>query len=114
MTREQYLEVHKLISEELRHTSTVIWQFAIAIITLQGGAVGLSVQKGFEGILYWFKSVLLLDNLCRIDSRVSWFFVISVFREAIKRILTVRFSAGVLSRSRIEVGEPLRRIRGRR
>jgi hypothetical protein len=51
MTREQYLEVHKLISEELRHTSTVIWQFAIAIITLQGGAVGLSIQKGFEGIL---------------------------------------------------------------
>jgi hypothetical protein len=51
MTREQYLEVHKLISEELRHTSTVIWQFSIAIITLQGGAVGLSVQNAFEGIL---------------------------------------------------------------
>jgi len=47
-TTESYLELHKLISEELRHTSTVIWQFSIAIVTLQGGAMGLSAQSGFQ------------------------------------------------------------------
>lgn len=50
------LEVHKIISQELRHTATVIWQFSIAIVTLQGGAVGLSAQQGFQTILG--KSVL--------------------------------------------------------
>jgi len=50
-TTESYLELHKLISEELRHTSTVIWQFSIAIVTLQGGAVGLSAQSGFQGTI---------------------------------------------------------------
>ena len=43
-----YLEIHKLHSEELRHTATVIWQFSIAIVTLQGGAVALSAQSGFQ------------------------------------------------------------------
>jgi len=42
------LEVHKIVSQELRHTATVIWQFSIAIVTLQGGAVGLSAQRGFQ------------------------------------------------------------------
>jgi hypothetical protein len=39
------------MSEELRHTSTVIWQFSIAIVTLQGGVVALSAQSGFQGII---------------------------------------------------------------
>ncbi len=47
-TTKEYLEIHKLVSEELRHTATVIWQFSIAIVTLQGGAVGLSAQSGFQ------------------------------------------------------------------
>jgi hypothetical protein len=45
------LEIHKIISQELRHTATVIWQFSIAIVTLQGGAVGLSAQRGFQTTL---------------------------------------------------------------
>jgi len=45
------LEIHKLLSEELRHTATVVWQFAVAIVTLQGGAVALSAQSGFQGLL---------------------------------------------------------------
>lgn len=45
------LEIHKLLSEELRHTATVIWQFSIAIVTLQGGAVALSTKTGFETVL---------------------------------------------------------------
>jgi hypothetical protein len=32
---DQLIEIHKTISEELRHTSNVIWRFAIAIATLQ-------------------------------------------------------------------------------
>jgi len=47
----EYLEIHKLLSAELRHTATVIWQFAIAIVTLQGGAVALSNHNGFQGLL---------------------------------------------------------------
>jgi len=45
------LEVHKIISQELRHTATVIWRFSIAIVTLQGGALGLSAMHGFQTIL---------------------------------------------------------------
>ena len=53
----ELLEVHNIISQELRHTATVIWQFSIAIVTLQGSAVGLSfAQHGFQTILG--KSVL--------------------------------------------------------
>ncbi len=48
---KDYLEIHRLHSEELRHTATVIWQFAIAIVTLQGGAVALSAQSGFQTAL---------------------------------------------------------------
>jgi hypothetical protein len=51
MTTEHHLELHKLMSGELRYTSTAIWQFSIAIVTLQGGAVGLSAQSGFESVL---------------------------------------------------------------
>ena len=39
MTTEQHLELHKLMSEELRHTSTVIWQFSIAIVFENKGDV---------------------------------------------------------------------------
>lgn len=50
-TPKDHLDIHKALSEELRHTSTVVWQFAIAIVTLQGGAVGLSGQRGFDSAL---------------------------------------------------------------
>ena len=42
---QHLLDIHRLMSEEMRHTSTVIWQFSIAVVTLQGGAVGLSGQQ---------------------------------------------------------------------
>jgi hypothetical protein len=45
---KEYFELHKLLSEEMRHTATVVWQFSIAIVTLQGGAVGLAGQRGFD------------------------------------------------------------------
>jgi NO-binding membrane sensor protein with MHYT domain len=40
---ETILEIHKMHSAELRHTATVIWQFSIAIVSLQGGAVAGAV-----------------------------------------------------------------------
>ncbi len=43
-----YLEIHKTLSDELRHTATVVWQFSIAIVTLQGGAVALCKDQGFR------------------------------------------------------------------
>lgn len=33
---KDFLELHGKLAEELRHTASVIWQFAIAILTLQG------------------------------------------------------------------------------
>ena len=48
---EGLLEIHKLHSEELRYTSTEIWQFSIAIVTLHGGAVALSAQSGFQTVI---------------------------------------------------------------
>jgi hypothetical protein len=51
-------ELHKLTTAELRHTATIIWQFAIAIITLQGGAVGLGAHIGLTTAVG--RSVLLI------------------------------------------------------
>ena len=42
------LEIHKTLSEEMRHTATTVWQFAVAIVTLQGGAIAVTGAKGFE------------------------------------------------------------------
>ncbi len=50
-TTKTQLQIHQLLSQELRHTATVIWQFSIAIVTLQGGAVGLSGQSAFNSTL---------------------------------------------------------------
>ena len=46
-TPKDLLEIHKMVADELRHSATVIWQFSIAIVTLQGGAVALTSQSGF-------------------------------------------------------------------
>lgn len=43
-----YLDVHKTLSDELRHTASVVWQFSIAIVGIQGGAVALSKDHGFR------------------------------------------------------------------
>jgi hypothetical protein len=45
---QKLLEIHKTLSEEMRHTATVVWQFAVAIVTLRGGAIVASGTKGFE------------------------------------------------------------------
>ena len=47
---DRLLELHKIASQELRHTSTVIWQFSIAIMTLQGAALTLSGGEGADPI----------------------------------------------------------------
>jgi hypothetical protein len=43
-----YLEIHKTLSDELRHTANVVWQFSIAIIGIQGGAIAFSKDHGFR------------------------------------------------------------------
>ena len=50
-SQKDCLEIHRLHSEVLRHTATVVWQFSIAIVTLQGGAVALSAKSGFQTTL---------------------------------------------------------------
>jgi hypothetical protein len=77
---KDHLEIHKMISEELRHTATVIWQFSIAIVTLQGGAVALSAQSGFQATLGkcvlaagFFLSVCFSIMLMRQAGERSWF-----------------------------------------
>ena len=47
-TASDLLELHSSNAEALRHTSGVIWQFAIAIVTLQGGALALAAQAGLK------------------------------------------------------------------
>ena len=41
------LEIHKTLSEEMRHTATTVWQFAVAIVTLQGGAIAVNWNERF-------------------------------------------------------------------
>ena len=48
MDLEDLLEIHKTLAEEMRHTSTVVWQFSVAIVTLQGGAIAASATSGFH------------------------------------------------------------------
>ena len=45
---QKLLEMHKTLSEEMRHTATVVWQFAVAIVTLQGGAIVAGGTEGFK------------------------------------------------------------------
>jgi hypothetical protein len=45
------LEIHKTLGEEMRHTATVMWQFSVAILTLQGGAIALSGTDNFQSVL---------------------------------------------------------------
>ena len=71
---EDYFEIHQLLSQELRHTATTVWQFSIAIVTLQGTAVGLSAQKGFESGLG--RSVLL------VGFALAFCFSIMLYRQA--------------------------------
>ena len=49
--QETLLEIHKMVSEELRHTSNVVWRFSVAIATLQGAALALSGQKDAHEVL---------------------------------------------------------------
>jgi hypothetical protein len=42
------LKLHDSNAEALRHSSDVIWRFAIAIVTLQGAALGLFAQAGLK------------------------------------------------------------------
>jgi hypothetical protein len=71
------LDAHKLVSEELRHTATVIWQFSIAIVTLQGGAIALTGQNGFDAALG--KAVLTAAFL------LSFLFSLMLVRQAYER-----------------------------
>jgi hypothetical protein len=45
---QKLLEIHATLSEEMRHTGTVVWQFVVAIVTLQGGAIVASGTEGFK------------------------------------------------------------------
>lgn len=41
----ELLDIQRRTSEELRHTANIVWQFSIAILTLQAGAIGLATQE---------------------------------------------------------------------
>lgn len=64
-TTKDLLEIHKMLSDELRHTATVVWQFSIAIVTLQGGAVALTAQSGFQVTLgKWVLAAAFFLSVC--------------------------------------------------
>jgi hypothetical protein len=73
----ELLQIHKIISQELRHTATVIWQFSIAIVTLQGGAVGLSAHLAAGR----FESALILAT----GFFLALCFSLMLIRQAIER-----------------------------
>jgi len=77
MTVEQLLEVHKTLSEELRHTSNVVWRFGVAIATLQLAPFAFIGRKDFEASYagLW---------LC-IAFGLSFFFSLMLFRQATER-----------------------------
>lgn len=77
MTVEQLLEVHKTLSEGLRHTSDIIWRFAIAIATLQLAPFAFIGRRDFEANYagLW---------LC-IAFFLSFFFSLMLFRQATER-----------------------------
>lgn len=62
---ERLLEIHGIISQELRHTATIVWQFSIAIITLQGTAIGLSGQDKFSATHgKWVLTAAFFVSIC--------------------------------------------------
>jgi len=71
------IELHKLTTEELRHTATIIWQFAIAIVTLQGGALGLGLHAGFTTGAG--RGIVITGFL------LSWLFSVMLVRQAVER-----------------------------
>jgi hypothetical protein len=72
---QKLLEIHKTLSEEMRHTATTVWQFAVAIVTLQGGAI---VAGGTEN----FKDSLLGKLVIVIAFFVSLWFSFMLYRQA--------------------------------
>jgi hypothetical protein len=48
---EDCLAIHAALAEELRHSDGMIWQFALAIVALEDGAVVLSGQESFQDTL---------------------------------------------------------------
>jgi hypothetical protein len=46
MDLERLLD-HKTLAKEMRHTSNVVRQFSIAVVTLQGGAIARVPHSGF-------------------------------------------------------------------
>jgi hypothetical protein len=42
---EDKFEFLKLLSQDMRHTAIVVWQFSIAIVTLQASAVSGGMLK---------------------------------------------------------------------
>lgn len=95
------LEIHKTTSEELRHTATTIWQFSIAIVTLQGGAVALSGNKDFNSDLgKWVLAVGFLLSVC---------FSVMLVRQARERSGFVKRIYASRGRSETESSETLSR-----
>jgi hypothetical protein len=50
-TPQDCLAIHSALAEELRHSDGIVWQFALAIIALEDGAVILSGQSGFQNLV---------------------------------------------------------------
>jgi hypothetical protein len=50
-TPQDCLEIHASLAEEIRHSDGLVWQFALAIIAIEDGAVILSAQSGFESLV---------------------------------------------------------------
>lgn len=49
-TPQDCIEIHNALAEELRHSDGLVWQFALAIIALEDGAVALSGLSGFQSL----------------------------------------------------------------
>jgi hypothetical protein len=63
---EELIELHKTGSEELRHTSDVIWRFAVAIATLQLVPVAWIGRRDVEtSNVAWSLSVTFLPETAR-------------------------------------------------
>jgi hypothetical protein len=77
MDLKELLEVHKTVVEELRHTSNVIWRFAVAIATLQGAAFALAGRKDANEVVG--ASALLIGFF------LSFLFSLMLVRQATER-----------------------------
>ncbi len=47
---EDLLEIHNTLMEEIRHSDGLVWQFGLAVVALEDGAVVLSEQTGFQSL----------------------------------------------------------------